>query len=258
MAYFFPICSGSWGNSGIYVTDDRKILIDAGGNTKTIKNAIAHIGISLKDITDIVITHTHRDHIGALPVLLNHTSAPIHISEEAFSELPDELRERAKIFQAGTSLCLGSTQVNSFKTPHDSFGSVGFTFESENCSKFAFLTDLGHITPEIEQAVRGACAIYIESNHDEKLVKTGPYPYFLKQRILSDVGHISNEICAGFLAKNIETGIKKIILAHLSETNNLPHLALLETEQMLYKMGAQSDVSVVVAQKKSTMPPITL
>lgn len=255
MAYFLPIASGSSGNAGLYVDGAARILFDAGSNTKTIKNALSSVGLGLADLTHIFVTHTHRDHIGALPVLLKHTPAALYFSDNACSELEQELGERANPFTYGQVVDACGLAVKSFATPHDSYGSVGFVVGDKT---FAYCTDLGYMTRDIAQAILGTHTLYIESNHDVEMLKRGPYPYFLKERILSANGHMSNADCAGFVCKSCENGTKNIILAHLSEENNRPDKALLETENALYRAGAGDDIRVLVAQKKNTQPPVEL
>ena len=255
MAYFLPIASGSSGNAGLYVSGGARILLDAGSNTKTIKHALQSVGLGLSDLTHIFITHTHRDHIGALPVLLKHTPALLYLSENAYTEAEQELGERANVFAYGQVVDACGIDVKSFPTPHDSYGSVGFVLEE---GAFAYCTDLGYMTQEVAKNILGVHTLYIESNHDIELLKKGPYPYFLKERILSPNGHMSNAECARFVCKSCEMGTKNVLLAHLSEENNRPEKALLETENALYHAGAGSDIRVVVAQKKNTHPPVTL
>ena len=125
-------------------------------------------------------------------------------------------------------------------------------------NKFTYCTDLGYITDEVKEAITGSHTLYIESNHDVNMLKKGGYPYFLKQRILSKNGHISYDECANIVADMAIKGSKNIILAHLSEENNRPDIALLQTETDLYKIGADKDVSVMVATKINTQPPVVM
>lgn len=254
MAKILPIASGSSGNSCLYVSGRAKILIDAGSNTKTIKKALSCEGIELSDLTHIFITHTHNDHIAALPVLLKYTPARLYISENAYGELCD-FKERAETFAYGETVDACGVSVRNFKTPHDSFGSVGFVL-NDGKSDFGYCTDLGYVTEEAFEAVKDCRTIYIESNHDIEMLKRGPYPYFLKERILSPNGHLSNKECAVLAVRLAKRGTKNFILAHLSEKNNTPSKALLETENAFYKAGIDESVKVFVAQKKNTNPPI--
>lgn len=254
MTKILPIASGSSGNSCLYVSEKAKILIDAGSNTKSINKAISKEGLDLKDLTHIFITHTHNDHVAALPVLLKHTGAQLYISENAYGELCD-CKERAKTFAYGETVDALGVSVKSFKTPHDSFGSVGFVLD-DGKRQFGYCTDLGYVTKDIAEALKECHTLYIESNHDIDMLKNGPYPYFLKERILSPNGHLSNKECAALAVYLAKRKTKNFILAHLSEKNNTPSKALLETENAFYKAGVDESVRVYVAQKKNTNPPL--
>ena len=250
MLKIIPVMSGSSGNALMVVSEKAKILIDAGGTTKTIKTVLARENLGLQDITHILITHTHRDHVAALPVLLKYTGAKLLLSKNALGELED-CGERAESFEENTVCEALDMEFKAFKTPHDSFGSVGFVL-SDGKKRFAYCTDLGYVTEEVKNAVEGCDAVYIESNHDVEMLKSGPYPYFLKQRILSPNGHLSNRDCGKFISHLAQSGTEKFVLAHLSEKNNTPSKALLETGKALLECGAEGHIDIKVAQKKNT------
>lgn len=256
MTKILPVASGSSGNALLYMTDSAKILIDAGSNTKTIKKALETQGLGLADLTHIFITHTHNDHIAALNVMLKHTPAKLYISENAYTEFYG-FKERALTFAYGETVDANGIAVKNFQTSHDSFGSVGYVL-NDGRYYFGYCTDLGYVTEEVVNAVKDCHTLYIESNHDVEMLKRGPYPYFLKERILSMTGHISNKECAQLAVHLAQQKTRNFILAHLSEQNNTPAKALLETENALFKAGADGDIRVFVAQKKNTNPPLIL
>lgn len=249
-----PLFSGSSGNC-VYVNyDGEEVLIDAGVSYKKICTALEDIGTSIFNIKAVLVTHEHIDHIAALEVLSRHTDIPIYINEKSAShlELPiDELFSgRAVIRNAGESVLFDSFEADIFSTPHDSCGSVGYHFTFRDKSRFALATDLGHITPEIASYLLGCERVVLESNHDVKMLKEGPYPFPLKKRILSDNGHLSNEVCAGFVPKLVESGTKRIILAHLSAENNTPRLAYEASAIALAEAGfTPDDVKLTVAMR---------
>ena len=247
-----PLFSGSSGNC-IYVKyGDEEILLDAGVSYKRICNALDYIGTSINNIKAVLVTHEHSDHVTGLPVLSRHTDIPIFINRKSASyyDCPlDELFEgHAKIKDAGDSITFSGFEVNVFATPHDSVGSCGFHFTFSDGIRFALATDLGHVTPEIASYLLGCKSVILESNHDMKMLKNGPYPYSLKKRILSDHGHLSNEDCATFLPKLVEKGTEKIILAHLSKENNTPQLCYKTNAEALAEAGfTPSDVRLTIA-----------
>ena len=150
----------------------------------------------------------------------------------------------------GDTLTFDGFEVNVFATPHDSVGSCGYHFTFSDGTRFALATDMGHITPEIASYLLGCNSVVIESNHDEKMLKNGPYPFILKKRILSDNGHLSNDSCAAFLPKMVDMGAKKIILAHLSKENNTPELCYKTSAEALAEAGfTPNDVRLTIAME---------
>ncbi len=249
-----PLFSGSSGNCVYVQFGDEEILIDAGVSFKKICTALDSIGTNINNIKAVLTTHEHCDHVQALPVLSKHTDIPIYINRKSASyyDLPlDELFEgHAKIKDAGDTITFDSFEVNVFATPHDSLGSCGYHFTFADGTRFALATDMGKITPEISSYLLGCKAVVIESNHDVKMLKDGPYPFILKKRILSDNGHLSNDDCAAFLPKLVDMGAEKIILAHLSNENNTPELCYKTNAASLAEAGfTPSDVRLTVAMR---------
>lgn len=242
--------SGSTGNSFLIHTPTDSILIDAGKNAKRLCMALAEAGVSPDEIRAIFITHEHNDHVSALPVFLKKHPLPVHILTASAYKLANDT-------SVAPCLCLhpplfsetvGKICVTSFPTPHDSCGSVGYRIEinGENGQtyKIGYATDIGHVTADIETGLWGCDAVILESNHDVELLKMGPYPYDLKQRILSRRGHLSNSDSAAFAARLCTGGTKALMLAHLSQENNTPDLAY---EECLSAVGDDS-ICICVAQ----------
>lgn len=258
MTAFYSLASSSSGNCSVYCGGGRVILIDAGTNTKYIRGALGQLGLCLGDITDILITHTHSDHISALPVLTKHCKAPVRCSQGAHPLLlPHCNHEAVDMFAPEEEFWLGEVRITPFATPHDSPGSCGFTLECEE-GKLAYCTDLGRVTPAIYEQLRGAHTAFLESNHDIYMLKNGEYPYYLKQRILSDQGHLSNDAAAEVACALVQEGTERLILAHLSEHNNTPGCALRETREALQKIGALGAVEVTAAPKREAGPAVAL
>lgn len=226
--------SGSKGNSTFISAGGAKILIDAGRSAKALCSALKSIGEDVDGIDAIFITHEHTDHISALQVLSHKHNIPIHMlinSAQVFNGLCDEkLCECLRLYRGNCfETDVKGLHVKAFPTPHDSRAAVGYRleFEGDNGSKtaVAVCTDTGYVTEDMVDNILGCSAVVIESNHDLQMLKDGPYPFELKQRIRSKRGHLSNVECATFACELRESGTRHIMLAHLSEENNLPEIA---------------------------------
>ncbi len=258
MQYFCTLASGSSGNAALYVSGRARILIDAGTNCKHIRAMLAGLDINTAELTDILITHTHTDHVSALPVLLKHTGARLWCSSGAYGELCSLVGSaRPQCFETGEELDLNGVGVRSFATPHDSPGSVGYIL-GEGGSAVGYCTDLGRVTPGILEALSGLPTVALESNHDVDMLRAGPYPYSIKARILSDTGHLSNHSCACALEALVQKGTRRVVLTHLSDKNNTPRHADAEARLALYRQGAQDDVSIAVAPRRAALEPVAL
>ncbi len=236
--------SGSKGNSIFFRCGQDSLLIDAGKNSKQLCCSLEKLGA--KEVGDIFITHEHTDHISALPVYLKKHLSVVHMTSASLNctALPRECVAEHPIRFTSK---VGSVSVSSFATPHDSRASVGYVIESEG-SKVGIATDIGYITDEIASALAGCDTVVLEANHDVEMLINGPYPFHLKQRILSERGHLSNEDCAKCAVWLAERGTKRFILAHLSEINNLPQRAFNAVRGALDSAGF-CDCEVLVANQ---------
>ncbi len=251
MTNFYSLASSSSGNCSVYLGGGRVILIDAGTNCKYIKESLDKLGLALGDITDILVTHTHADHVSALPVLTKRCRAAVYCTELTLPGLVGRCHhEEIHPVQPGQPFWLGEVRVTPFSTPHDCPGSCGFTFETQD-AKLAYCTDLGRVTPEIYRHLQGAHTAFLESNHDVYLLKNGTYPYPLKRRILSDQGHLSNDDAAQTICALARDGLRRAILAHLSDHNNTPELALRESWEALEQAGLAGQVELSAAPKRA-------
>jgi phosphoribosyl 1,2-cyclic phosphodiesterase len=208
----------------------------------------------MENIKAVLVTHEHSDHVGGLNVLAKHNAIPIFINRKSasFYDMPlDELFcGNAKIKDPGDNITFDGFEVDTFATPHDSVGSCGYHFTFSDGTRFALATDMGQITPEIASYLLGCKSVVIESNHDTKMLKNGPYPYILKKRILSDHGHLSNEDCAAFIPKLVDMGAEKIILAHLSHEINTPERCYKTNAEALAEAGfTPNDVRLTIAMQ---------
>lgn len=230
--------SGSGGNAAYLETPNARILIDAGKCQRTLLSSLHSIGVDVDTVDAIFITHDHRDHIGALEVLTKKYPIPVHMlyrSALCFqSTQPEALCACLQMYKRPEDLCvtIGDVTVTAFPTPHDSRDSMGFHFtvgQGEAAIHIGYATDIGYVTEAVHDALVGCEAVVLESNHDVDMLKNGLYPYDLKMRILSRKGHLSNRDCADLAAELGMKGTKHLLLAHLSEHNNLPDLAYDET-----------------------------
>ena len=243
--------SGSSGNAFLLVTPRARILIDAGKNARALTNALNEVGCPIETIDAIFITHDHCDHTAALPVLLKRHPLPVHaveasaqvIARGAPQYVTDCLCRHTPLFCE----TVGDVTVRSYITPHDSEFSVGYRMEIAGADgelhTVGYATDLGYVTDDVRGALLGCESVILECNHDKEMLLTGPYPYHLKERILSRYGHLSNDDCAAFAGELVEGGTRHLMLAHLSEQNNDPSLAY---NEVLVSIG-RDDVQLCVA-----------
>ena len=219
--------SGSSGNCLLLSGGSTHILIDAGSSRRRIEQSLAQTDLSMREIGGVLITHEHSDHISGLKMLIKHYSLPVYAPRAVANRLRGCLPEAEPclhIIPVNESFPLGELSVTAFHTPHDTDESVGYRVRGDQV--FALATDMGHVSEEVSSALMGADTVLIEANHDEELLRCGPYPFYLKRRILSDHGHLSNACCARLARMLAQNGTKRIILGHLSRENNTPSLAM--------------------------------
>lgn len=224
-----PLCSGSNGNSTyVGVSDACGVLVDLGKSTKQIEILLKKNNIDINNIKSIFITHEHVDHISGIKVFTKKYGTKIYGSEGTINALKSKgiITENVNYeIIYDREIDLGFLSVKPFYTSHDCSQSMGYVLTAPNGKKTAVCTDLGYISSKVRQSVLGCNSILIESNHDVKMLQNGPYPYYLKRRILSELGHLSNDACSEFLPELVERGARDIIISHLSEKNNIPELA---------------------------------
>ena len=239
----YTLFSGSGGNS-VYVRDgSTELLIDAGKSAGAIEKSLSALNSSLSNIKAVLLTHEHSDHTAGLEIISKKHRIPVHMTEDSYNRLVTPstfLFACAEKHEVRYSVKIGSLTVRSFEIPHDSAKNVGYIIESEDGERFGIATDMGYITEEIQCALSGCVTAIIESNHDIKMLRNGPYPYFLKQRILSSGGHLCNEDCACLAVNLARSGAKSITLAHLSRENNTPDKAFDVTRALLNHCGFSS------------------
>jgi phosphoribosyl 1,2-cyclic phosphodiesterase len=260
------LASGSRGNSAIVQSSSTRILVDAGISCRETFKRMKATGDDPHSLSAIVVTHEHSDHVYGLLVLARRLNVPVFMTgathqawvrgvRDATGEPPDT--ERVEFFSAGRSFQVGDIAVTPFTIPHDAVDPVGFAFRAEGV-KIGFATDLGYVPPSVCDHLRSCDLLVLESNHDLEMLRVGPYPWSVKQRVMSRVGHLSNEALANFFAGDYDGGAAYIVLAHLSEQNNHPALARRAAERALGERQTLLHNRVLLAAQSEAMQPIRL
>ena len=262
---FCTLYSGSTGNCTYLETPTARILIDAGRCTRTLIQSLSAIGVDVDSLDAIFITHEHTDHVAALEVLAKKHPVPVHMTLKSAMRYranpPKELCECLQLHDATDfSVSVGDLTVTAFPVSHDSRCAVGYRITGPDDFCVGLATDVGVVTPSVENGLAGCEAVVLESNHDVDMLWEGPYPYELKTRILSRQGHLSNEDSATFAAKLAGSGTRHILLAHLSEQNNLPDLAYCTAKGALagtsthIEVASPVEVTMLVGKMDAPVP----
>ena len=246
MLRLHTLASGSEGNCLLLSQGDTHLLVDAGISLRRIKTALAQLGLQMSDIAAILLTHEHSDHTCALSTLVKHHDTPLYASAATARQLRQRLHHplpQLILVHSGDTTMVGDCRVSVFATSHDTGESVDFRIDSPDGS-VGILTDTGFVPPEAAQALSGVDLLVLESNHDVEWLLSGSYPYYLKERILSRWGHLSNEAAADFAVEMARCGTREIVLAHLSRENNTPQRALDTVQRSLDAAGLHVRLSV--------------
>lgn len=241
MARFSSLFSSSSGNCSYIGSAEGGVLVDAGVSAKQINLKLDCIGVNPVDIGAIFVTHEHSDHVRGLRVFASKYNIPVYATQGTVDALiaSDTANGSFEIYPIpNDGIEIKGQFIVPFKTSHDSKQSCGYVITTSDDRKIAVATDTGIITEETRAAVRGCDLVLAESNHDIGMLRNGPYPYLLKRRILSDVGHLSNIDCSKFVTELVESGTTRILLGHLSKENNIPELAFQTTKSALDCAGA--------------------
>jgi phosphoribosyl 1,2-cyclic phosphodiesterase len=260
------LASGSRGNCAIVASSNTRILVDAGISCRETFKRMKSIGEEPRSLSAILITHEHADHVYGLALLAKKLNVPIFMTgatHAAWSRaLRNENGERPQInklerFESGHRFQIGDIEVKPFTIPHDAADPVGFTFRIEG-TKVSIVTDLGFLPMNVRDHLRGSDVLIMESNHDVEMLRGGPYPWQVKQRVASNVGHLSNGKLADFFTGDYDNNAAFVVLAHLSEQNNHPEIARREAEKALALRGGLFNNRVLVATQSEALPPIQL
>lgn len=249
------LASGSEGNCLLLSDGGVHLLLDAGISTRRIKAGLLQLGLTMADVDGVLITHEHSDHVSGLQTMVKHHRIPIYTSPGTARQLAYRIAGIESLLrpvEPGTVFSVGDCRVTVFRTSHDAAQSVDYRVDGS--AAVGFLTDTGYVTPEAETALAGVDTLVLESNHDVEWLRSGPYPYSLKARILGDEGHLSNDAAAEFAARMARCGTRHIILAHLSRENNTPQRAWDTVQRRLNTVEAE--VLLEVAPRSEVSPPL--
>ena len=262
------LASGSSGNITLLETQSTRLLVDCGLGKRETLARLAAIELSVDRIDGILITHEHADHCHGLPQMLGLWKAPLYVTEPTMDALhrafPERLAKRLRgleTIQSGQHFSIGDIDVHAFQIPHDAADPIGFTFRT-NGTKMALVTDLGYMPQLVKVHLRDADCLLLESNHDLDMLKVGPYPWVVKQRVLSRTGHLSNHAVSEYLAdpEGFDARARYLVLAHLSQENNNPDLARLSAEEALDRRPAECAFhgELLIATQDRPLRPLDL
>lgn len=251
MAKIVPLFSSSKGNSYYIQGNGSAVLVDAGRNLKQLELAMAANDLRMRDVRAVFVTHEHSDHISALKVLLKRYDIPLYASRGTLDYLTqnDKVPAAARLNLIEDTVEIDDFRVQRVETSHDASEPCGYFITTPDGRRVSVVTDTGYLTEDARRAISRSHLAVVESNHDIDMLREGMYPYILKKRILSDSGHLSNAACAEALPDFVGAGLTRIILGHLSEENNTPHLALSESIDSLNRAGMviNADYTLTVA-----------
>lgn len=245
------LSSGSKGNSTLVITDKVKILIDLGTTTSYVEAALNNLNVDVKEISHILITHSHLDHIKGLKVFIKRYNPVILVTEDMKNVLEKELGNFRYEYYEDKKAIIGDLTVNVIKTSHDAEESIGFVLTNNN-SSMVYITDTGYINQKYFKILSNNNLYVLESNHDIKMLMDGPYPYYLQQRVRGDKGHLSNKQASDYLCKFIGDNTRKIVFAHISEHNNSYEKVIETFNEELSKNDMKFDDVLIAKQNEAT------
>jgi len=262
------LASGSAGNCTLLETGQTRLLVDAGLGKRETLRRLAAVERNVDRLDGVVISHEHTDHIGGLAQVLGQWRTTVYITETTLSEvkrlLPEHSHkrlERVERIRAGQRFQVGDIEVSAFSIPHDAIDPLAFTFRA-NGTKVAIVTDLGYLPELVKHHLRDSDCLVLESNHDLEMLKVGPYPWHVKQRVMSRTGHLSNHTVSEYLAdaEGFDARARYLVLAHLSENNNNPDVARISAEEALGRRRGIAAFSgeLLVASQRTPLATLEL
>jgi phosphoribosyl 1,2-cyclic phosphodiesterase len=244
------LASGSEGNCTYIQTNSKKILVDLGMNNKYITERLNELGVKPEEIDCVFVTHTHKDHIGAMKVFFKNNKPMVFLDEKMLPEI-DFMYDYPNLCFDANTINIDTLSIDVIKTSHDAPGSRAYIFREGN-SSCVYITDTGYINQKYFDKLTNLSLYIFESNHDVEMLMHGKYPAWLKSRIVNDSGHLSNNQCAFYLSKFIGPDTKEVVLAHISKENNDPLLALNTLTEALNENSINFNNIIVAKQRERT------
>ena len=254
MFRFCSLYSGSSGNSLFVETNNTKILIDAGESAKKITEALSLINVDINDLDAILVTHEHSDHVKGLGTLSKKYNIPVYANSKTWDAMPEQsskiLDNNKKHFISSESFDVGDLKIRPFEIPHDAANPCGFSIFHDN-TKISIATDIGHMNSNIIHKLEDSSFLLLESNYDPNILKCSKYPYQLKERIAGPNGHLPNSEAGKTISYLLNSGLKSVMLGHLSKENNFPELAYKTViDELISNNFNENNFSLTVASRE--------
>lgn len=254
--------SGSKGNSVYVACSTGKFLVDVGVSAKRLENALGEIGVSPSELCGIFVTHEHTDHISGLRVFASRYNLDVYAHPDVITAMRNtkKIDDKVKTREITSPLELSGVKIIPFENSHDSVACLGYRFDMSDGRSICICTDTGYVTDDAREKMRGCDLAFLESNHEVTMLQNGTYTYQLKQRILSNSGHLSNDSCAEYACELVRGGTTRIVLSHLSRENNMPDIAYQTTLCALRQEGFKEnkDFRLSVSPQENHERPIVL
>lgn len=254
--------SGSKGNSVYVACSTGKFLVDVGVSAKRLENALGEIGVSPSELCGIFVTHEHSDHISGLRVFASRYNLDVYAHPDVITAMRNtkKIDNKVKTREITSPLELSGVKIIPFENSHDSVACLGYRFDMSDGRSICVCTDTGYVTDDAREKMRGCDLAFLESNHEVTMLQNGTYTYQLKQRILSNSGHLSNDSCAEYACELVRGGTTRIVLSHLSRENNMPDIAYQTTLCALRQEGFKEnkDFRLSVSPQENHERPIVL
>ncbi|GIP40603.1 metallo-hydrolase [Paenibacillus sp. J31TS4] len=241
---FTILASGSTGNAMVVSDGETNLLVDAGLSAKKLEQLMGERGVSGADLDGVLVTHEHSDHIKGLGALARKYDLPVYANEKTWEALDKQIgaiaEEKKILMDTGSQLEFGGLQVESYSISHDAADPVGYCFY-EGGKKLSLATDLGYMSSKVKEQIEDSDVLILESNHDVEMLRMGRYPWNIKRRILSDIGHLSNEAAGDALCEVLSGRTERVYLAHLSQNHNMLELAQMTVGDILSQNGIHKE-----------------